>query len=1064
MASGSELPSGTVTFLFTDIEGSTRLLKQLRDDYARLLAEHQELLRAAFAAHGGLVVDTQGDSFFAVFRRAQDAVAAAIAAQRSLQAHAWPQAVEVRVRMGIHTGQAEASDGRYHGLAVHRAARVGATAHGGQVLVSQTTRNLLDDEEEDSAGISLRDLGEQRLKDLDRPVRLYQLEGAGLPAAFPPLRTAEPEPGEAPVAAAARARRRLRLAVTIAAVAVVAAIAAGVLLTGGGAGSAQAARVAADSVGIFDARSGKLIDAALVRTGPSAVAVGADAVWATNVDDDSVSRIDPQTHASVQTITVGNAPAGIATGGGFVWATNSLDGTVSKIDPTTNGEVQKIPVGNGPLGVVYGFRFLWVANSTDRTVMRIDPRTGARRTIPVSAGADGIAVGFDAVWVTSESDGSLSRINPRAGIVTQTINVGRGASAVAVGAQSVWVANSLERTVNRVDPATNGVIAAIPVGAGPSGVAVSADGKTVWVSSELAGTLSEIDPKTDKVVRTVTTGNRPQAVAIAGTTMYVAVRTSGLAHRGGTLNVLTAPDTFHSIDPAVAYAYPDWSALMLTNDGLVTYKRVGGSDGTRLVPDLATTIPVPADGGRTYTFEVRPGIHYSNGALLRPADFRRAIERSAAAFKSTGHGTGYYYSSVEGYDQCMKTPNRCDLSKGIVADNSSDTVTFHLARADPDFLQELALPSAYAVPASTPLKARLPLPATGPYMIASYAANHRLRLVRNPRFREWYEAAQPRGNPDAIVERLDVQPSAQRAAVEAGKADVALDAGAPDKGMFPPPSLLSALQTGYASQLHIDSPIGTYYIFLDTRLPPFDNLKARQAVNYAVDRNRMGALRGGAAVEQPTCQVLPPNINGYRRYCPYTISPNAAGTYTGPDIAKARRLVADSGTKGEQVTVAGNPIFKPHGGAYFMSVLRSLGYKVHYKGYTFESYFPAVMNSRNNLQAGIYGWQHDYPTAGNFLPPLLTCKSFTPRSSDNTNLAEFCNRRIDAEIARARALEVADPGAAATLWTKVDHDITEQAPFVFLQNPRNATLVSRRVGDYQYNPQWGVLLDQLWVR
>src|SRR5207253_6028541 len=134
---------------------------------------------------------------------------------------------------------------------------------------------------------------------------------------------------------------------------------------------------------------------------------------------------------------------------------------------------------------------------------------------------------------------------------------------------------------------------------------------------------------------------------------------------------------------------------------------VGGSDGTRLVPDLATTIPTPTDGGRTYTFQVRRGIHYSNGALVQPADFRRAIERSLAG-ASAGLGGGFYFSSIAGFGQCLKTPRRCDLSKGIVTDPASNTVTFHLAASDPDFLQELALPASDAVPAGTPLKAPLP--------------------------------------------------------------------------------------------------------------------------------------------------------------------------------------------------------------------------------------------------------------------------------------------------------------------------------------------------------------------
>jgi peptide/nickel transport system substrate-binding protein len=436
-----------------------------------------------------------------------------------------------------------------------------------------------------------------------------------------------------------------------------------------------------------------------------------------------------------------------------------------------------------------------------------------------------------------------------------------------------------------------------------------------------------------------------------------------------------------------------------------------------------------------------------------------------ADYADTGANAGFYFSSIVGYSQCQKTPKHCDLSNGIVADPASNTVTFHLAAPDPDLLQQLALPVAYAVPANTPLKARLPLPATGPYMIASYNAKHDLRLVRNPRFREWYDAAQPAGYPDAIVWRLNVPPSTQRRAVEQGKADLAYDAGVANQLLFPPPALLNSMQTRYASQLHLDQTIQTYYIFLNTRQPPFNNLKVRQAVNYAVDRNQMITIRGGPDTEQPTCQMLPPNMNGYQRYCPYTVRPAINGRYTGPDLAKARRLVAESGTSGQRVTVAGAPTFQPHGGNYFVSVLRSLGYKAHFKKFKdISTYYAAVKDSRQKIQAGISGWAHDYPTAGGFLPPLLTCSSFIPNSRRNENLAEFCNHRIDAQIARARTLEVTDPGAASRLWRTVDHEIVQQAPFVFLQNNLQVTLVSRRAGNYQYNPQWGVLLDQLWTR
>ena len=193
----TELPSGTVTFLFSDIEGSTVLLRRLREGYAAVLADHQRLLRAAFEAHGGSEIDTQGDSFFFCFRKARDAVRAAVAGQRALRSHPWPDEVEVRVRMGIHTGEASLTENTYHGLAVHRAARICAAGHGGQILLSQTSHTLLEDEEDEHDGMTLIELGPRRLKNFDRPVEMYQLVAPELPLEFPPLRTLDD--GEAPL-------------------------------------------------------------------------------------------------------------------------------------------------------------------------------------------------------------------------------------------------------------------------------------------------------------------------------------------------------------------------------------------------------------------------------------------------------------------------------------------------------------------------------------------------------------------------------------------------------------------------------------------------------------------------------------------------------------------------------------------------------------------------------------------------------------------------------------------------------------------------------------------------
>jgi DNA-binding NarL/FixJ family response regulator/class 3 adenylate cyclase len=191
-----ELPTGTVTFLFSDVEGSTELLRRLRDGYADVMADHELLLRRAFQDAGGHEINTQGDSFFIAFRRPKEAVAAAVDAQRAVARHPWPEDAEMRVRIGIHTGEATVTGDRYVGLAVHRAARICAAGHGGQVLLSQTTQALLEEEEE-LGELDFADLGPRSLKDFDRPIRIYQLLAPGLPGEFPELRSADERAAQA---------------------------------------------------------------------------------------------------------------------------------------------------------------------------------------------------------------------------------------------------------------------------------------------------------------------------------------------------------------------------------------------------------------------------------------------------------------------------------------------------------------------------------------------------------------------------------------------------------------------------------------------------------------------------------------------------------------------------------------------------------------------------------------------------------------------------------------------------------------------------------------------------
>ena len=322
-------PSGTVTFLFTDVEGSTRLLSQLRDRYGNVLAEHQRLLREAFAAHGGEEVDTQGDGFFYVFSRARDAAAAAADGQRALAAYDWPDGAVFQVRMGVHTGEPVLSDeGRYHGMGVHRTARIMAAGHGGQILASQSTASVLADDDLD--GVSLRDRGEYKLKDFDRPERIYELELYGVSGKFPRLKTE----GES-----SKPLYQRPLVIGSVAGVVAAAVAIPMLAFGGGPSQTSLSRMSANSIGVINPSSGAIVDEVADLPTPTRVASGEGAIWVTSSQTNSVQRIDALSRELRQTIRVGDGPTGIAVGRGDVWVANTLAGTVSRIDTDSNEPV-----------------------------------------------------------------------------------------------------------------------------------------------------------------------------------------------------------------------------------------------------------------------------------------------------------------------------------------------------------------------------------------------------------------------------------------------------------------------------------------------------------------------------------------------------------------------------------------------------------------------------------------------------------------------------------------------------------------------------------------------------
>jgi peptide/nickel transport system substrate-binding protein len=235
-------------------------------------------------------------------------------------------------------------------------------------------------------------------------------------------------------------------------------------------------------------------------------------------------------------------------------------------------------------------------------------------------------------------------------------------------------------------------------------------------------------------------------------------------------------------------------------------------------------------------------------------------------------------------------------------------------------------------------------------------------------------------------------------------------------------------------------------------------------LNFAVDREHLRDLTVGQGLGKVTCQVLPPDFDGYQRYCPYTAAPTKTGAWTAPDLARARQLVRASGTVGRAVTVW-MPSFIPFStaaGRYVVSVLDSLGYKARLRAPRFN---PFLRENKLHVQLGFWGWIPDFAaTPAGFIPPAFACSAYTPVSSQNQAVAEFCDPAIDREMARAQSLQATDPEAASQLWAKIDHDVTWQAPWVPFANGVVLEVVSERVGNYQYNPQYGTLLDQLWVR
>ena len=355
----------------------------------------------------------------------------------------------------------------------------------------------------------------------------------------------------------------------------------------------------------------------------------------------------------------------------------------------------------------------------------------------MGASPTAITAGAGSLWVADEAADALVRIEPDPGRVAESIGVGHGPASVAFGDGAVWVANRDDGTVSRIDPSTDAVTSTVEVGADPSAIAVG-DG-AVWVANAGDGTVSRLEPDTGEVSETIEVGGSPSGLALAGGTLWTAVLASRESHRGGTLQVeWERPDPIacRCADPIAYDNLQSWDLAELAYDGLMTYRRAGGAAGSTLVANLATDLPEPSPDGRTYVFELRPDIRFSDGSVVQPEDFRSSMER---LLRVNGRHFPDYFNGIVGARHCVQdTPHVRPLAR------DRDRLGGEDDHGPPDRSRRRVPPQAHdpdgecgACGQPAALCPARPLPGTGPYRIADFDPQRGGRLVRNPEFEVW---------------------------------------------------------------------------------------------------------------------------------------------------------------------------------------------------------------------------------------------------------------------------------------------------------------------------------------
>jgi peptide/nickel transport system substrate-binding protein len=479
-----------------------------------------------------------------------------------------------------------------------------------------------------------------------------------------------------------------------------------------------------------------------------------------------------------------------------------------------------------------------------------------------------------------------------------------------------------------------------------------------------------------------------------------------------------------SLDPGIAHSPEAWQTLWNVYLTLVGYRHANGPAGATLVPVLAKALPVITDGGKTYTLTLRPGLHYSDGRPVRASDFAATIGRVYRLHS----GGSRFFDVIVGATNFAKTLKGHIV--GIATNDATRRITIHLVEPRADFSNVLASLFAAPLPARTPARnlSKAAPPSTGPYAIASYKPGRRIVIVRNRHYSSLAPNV-PDGNPDKVIVSIVPDDVVRLDDTIGGKYDYD----------FPPIPFdrLADVAKKYGTRLRVYTGGNTYYFFMNTRVKPFDDIRVRKAVNYAIDRAALVRQFGGLA--EATQNVLPPTDPQYRKIDLYSY-----------DVDKATALVAAAGAKGAHVVVWGSnrpAAIKPV--EYLVARLRAIGLDASAKIVDGTSYWGQIGNRSNHAAIGFADWFQDYPHPLDWFGNLLDGRAILAKNNQN-----YANANVPAinRLIAALARRPATTPQVSAQWAALDHLVVEEALWAPFVNRNFTAFFSKRV-----DPSCGVV-------